>query len=86
MAALGSVLARHSVLLHSYVSAHASAYRLMLQRIKWEEDTVKGKEDEDTENKCALIWEVNNFFAFFVTRHFSSFTLLPLFYVHNKRS
>ena len=33
-------------------------YRLMLHRIKWEEDMVKGKEDEETENKCALIWEV----------------------------
>ncbi|XP_043218928.1 U4/U6 small nuclear ribonucleoprotein Prp3-like isoform X1 [Amphibalanus amphitrite] len=31
--------------------------RLMLQRIKWEEDMVKGKEDEEAENKCTLIWE-----------------------------
>ena len=32
----------------------------MLNRIKWEEDVVKGKEDDETENKCSLIWEVRD--------------------------
>ncbi|XP_063231313.1 U4/U6 small nuclear ribonucleoprotein Prp3 isoform X2 [Bacillus rossius redtenbacheri] len=31
--------------------------RLMLSRIKWEEDTVKNREGQEVPNKCVLIWE-----------------------------
>ncbi|XP_014219797.1 U4/U6 small nuclear ribonucleoprotein Prp3 [Copidosoma floridanum] len=31
--------------------------RLMLRRIKWEEDTVKDMDGKDVPNKCVLVWE-----------------------------
>ncbi|RZF45074.1 hypothetical protein LSTR_LSTR002035 [Laodelphax striatellus] len=34
--------------------------RLMMHRIKWEEDTVKNPEGKDETNKCDLIWEQKN--------------------------
>ncbi|KAJ9589019.1 hypothetical protein L9F63_017714 [Diploptera punctata] len=31
--------------------------RLMLNRIKWEEDVVKDSDASETPNKCVLVWE-----------------------------
>jgi len=31
--------------------------RLMLHRIKWEEDVVKGNDGQDVANSCVLVWE-----------------------------
>lgn len=31
--------------------------RLMLQRIKWEEDIVKGPDGQEVPNSCAIVWE-----------------------------
>jgi hypothetical protein len=35
--------------------------RLMLNRIKWEEDTVKDSDGNESANKCVLVWEVRCF-------------------------
>lgn len=37
--------------------------RLMLNRIKWEEDTIKTRDGEEKSNKCVLVWEVSRSFA-----------------------
>ena len=31
--------------------------QLMLNRIKWEEETLKDKDGQDIDNKCHLVWE-----------------------------
>ncbi|XP_050676480.1 U4/U6 small nuclear ribonucleoprotein Prp3 [Leptidea sinapis] len=38
---------------------HAKYKRLMLQRIKWEEDMVKDNEGNEVPNSCHLVWEGN---------------------------
>ncbi|KAJ8873936.1 hypothetical protein PR048_024774 [Dryococelus australis] len=54
--------------------------RLMLSRIKWEEDNVKNREGQEVPNKCVLIWEGN-----ITTSHFGEpvkahvFTLIGQF-------
>lgn len=40
-------------------------HRLMLQRIKWEEDSVKNADGKETPNNCVLVWE-----GMTPTRHF----------------
>jgi hypothetical protein len=36
-----------------------SIFRLMMHRIKWEEDMIKSNEGKETPNKCVLVWEVS---------------------------
>jgi hypothetical protein len=33
----------------------------MLNRIKWEEDTVKDSDGNESANKCVMVWEVRCF-------------------------
>lgn len=36
---------------------YSNIFRLMLRRIKWEEDTVKDNEGNPVPNTCHLVWE-----------------------------
>jgi len=35
-------------------------FRLMLHRMKWEDDVIKNKDESEpkSNNKCSLVWEV----------------------------
>jgi hypothetical protein len=39
----------------------------MLNRIKWEEDTVKDNDGNESANKCVMVWEVNVTWMEFLT-------------------
>ncbi|VVD03943.1 unnamed protein product [Leptidea sinapis] len=41
------------------LGVNVAVYRLMLQRIKWEEDMVKDNEGNEVPNSCHLVWEGN---------------------------
>lgn len=44
----------------------------MLNRIKWEEDTIKTKDGEEVLNKCVLVWEVPNYLLILFFELFTS--------------
>lgn len=45
------------LVLHINVFGHLIISRLMLTRIKWEEDLVKDPDGNEVPNKCVLVWE-----------------------------
>lgn len=36
-----------------------SSFRLMLNRIKWEDEIIKDNEGMEVPNRCVLVWEVS---------------------------